>query len=576
MPNIPNNHAAIYFDALSRTQKGETILSLIHATYHVKKDKKYEENPKEEIALRLKYFFNLFRDDIKGSGNGAGTYDGTIEKFDSQYTIGHEVGIWQNRNLDLSPLAQQVAENRKTIREYLDIIFLNYFQPVNNKTVHLLYKIVEYLNINGINILLKEKLRDALEVEIDNENINATCNFLSSTNYFDFDGKELKYVSKLSKNELLKKCNIKYMGDDGYENAKTEIGTDEKYIEYITTDINQDISPFEINNDIKQNQNRIVFGAPGTGKSFKINEDRKEYFANGNYERVTFHPNYSYAQFVGTYKPKPRLRKDKDGKETNEEYISYEFVAGPFLRMWVKAKLNNNKNYLLIVEEINRANVAAVFGDIFQLLDRKEDGNSEYEIATSEELKNYLEVKGILGDDLLMLNIPSNLFIWATMNSADQGVYPVDAAFKRRWNFEYIGINDGSEAVKNFYIDLKPFGKVNWDQFRRDINQNLTNSELNINEDKLIGPFFLNSYELQSSDIDGIIKSKLLMYLFEDVLKHRKGIFFKPEYNSFSKIIEAYDEGKNIFCFNISQEEFEYQNSEIKQEEYSKAAETKE
>ena len=137
--------------------------------------------------------------------------------------------------------------------------------------------------------------------------------------------------------------------------------------------------------------NRILFGAPGTGKSFTINNDAKELIGEENeddYERVTFHPDYSYANFVGTYKPVPTI--DSDGKDA----ITYEYVPGPFMRVYVKALKNsrtdNIKPFLLIIEEINRANVAAVFGDIFQLLDRGDNYVSEYPIQASEDIKKHL------------------------------------------------------------------------------------------------------------------------------------------------------------------------------------------
>lgn len=138
-------------------------------------------------------------------------------------------------------------------------------------------------------------------------------------------------------------------------------------------------------------RNRIIFGAPGTGKSFTINRERKELLGDDNetdYERVTFHPDYSYANFVGTYKPVPFI--DRDGKDA----ITYEYVPGPFMRVYVNAlksgRTESPKPYLLIIEEINRANVAAVFGDIFQLLDRDSQKVSEYPIQASEDIKKYL------------------------------------------------------------------------------------------------------------------------------------------------------------------------------------------
>lgn len=261
-------------------------------------------------------------------------------------------------------------------------------------------------------------------------------------------------------------------------------------------------------------------------------------------ERITFHPNYSYAQFVGTYKP---VQDDADEKQ-----IKYEYVPGPFMRIYVSAKKNSSQNFLLLIEEINRANVAAVFGDVFQLLDRKSDGASEYPIAVSEDIKKYLAKNGIQEDSL---SIPSNMYIWATMNSADQGVFPMDTAFKRRWEFEYIGIDENEKDVENFYIPICESKKVKWNELRKAINDKLI--ELGINEDKLLGPFFLNKTMLENamnkdSNFIKSFESKVLMYLFEDAAKMKvRQLFNLPnDKYIYSEICKKF-ENDGLTVFNL-------------------------
>ena len=163
--------------------------------------------------------------------------------------------------------------------------------------------------------------------------------------------------------------------------------------------------------------NKIYFGAPGTGKSHKLQED-SSIFVRENIVRITFYPTYSFSQFVGTYKP-----------IMVGDTIRYSYVPGPFIRSWVKAMLNPEQKHLLIIEELNRANAPAVFGDVFQLMDRLADGMSEYPISISDDLRTYLSNAGLEQDTLA---IPPNLYIWATMNSADQGTRSFTTSLRHR------------------------------------------------------------------------------------------------------------------------------------------------
>lgn len=307
-----------------------------------------------------------------------------------------------------------------------------------------------------------------------------------------------------------------------------------------------------------KSRNVIYFGAPGTGKSFNLNNDKNDLLLNPqiDYERVTFHPDYSYANFVGTYKPRPK--KDEEGNKTDD--ITYEYVPGPFMRSLVKALKNPGKPFLLIIEEINRSNVAAVFGDVFQLLDRDENNESEYPIETSEDMRDYLKEE--LERDFEKIKIPSNMFIWATMNTADQGVFPMDTAFKRRWDFKYLGIDDAENEIKETKLEFNKKTLL-WNDLRKIINDELI--FYGVNEDKLLGPFFaFNEYigkEVNEEDFKEIFKNKIIMYLFEDAVRSRRNELFgrvkDTEYDNiiYSRLCKEFDDkGFAIFSEEIEKE----------------------
>lgn len=399
-------------------------------------------------------------------------------------------------------------------------------------------------------------------------------------------------------------------------------------------------------------RNRILFGAPGTSKSYTLNREKDTLLAEGGeYERVTFHADYSYANFVGTYKPvmvsnTPTVPSDTEvsyvlsvltdsSKTAQEKYdilfdifrdegitrlpillglytdemfntrkrdgsaasgdntvernhgkairkyvnlidgnaraseIAYEYVPGPFMRVYVKALRNartgSPKPHLLIIEEINRANVSAVFGDVFQLLDRGDDEVSEYPIQASEDIKKYLAKElGGNPDDYSEIRIPDNMFIWATMNSADQGVFPMDTAFKRRWDFTYLGIDDSETGIagKKVILGKGEYRRViEWNALRKAINNELLGYK--VNEDKLMGPYFISKKNLPEGDMidpaafTRIFKNKVIMYLFDDAAKQKRPSLFagcdEQAKNQYSKICSEFDtKGVSIFCEAIS------------------------
>lgn len=295
---------------------------------------------------------------------------------------------------------------------------------------------------------------------------------------------------------------------------------------------------------------QIFYGAPGTGKSHTI----KEQTSGEDVVRTTFHPDSDYSTFVGAYKPTTKSVpvttvigtkavpvEGADGKPMTEEKIVYEFVSQAFLQAYIEAWRKYNqlavgetpKEEYLIIEEINRGNCAQIFGDLFQLLDRGDHGFSEYPIKADADMQKQLQkafngivipqekeinaifkdeddmVSQVLNGEILLL--PSNLYIWATMNTSDQSLFPIDSAFKRRWDWTYVPISDAGE---NWTIDVNG-NKYDWWQFLEKINEHIYGATYS--EDKKLGYFFCKAE-------NGVITaekfvSKVVFYLWNDVFK---------------------------------------------------------
>lgn len=283
---------------------------------------------------------------------------------------------------------------------------------------------------------------------------------------------------------------------------------------------------------------QIFYGAPGTGKSFKIKRDTK----NQSKIRTTFHPDSDYSTFVGCYKPTMNedVKYDKEGNEKScTKQIEYAFVAQAFLKAYVKAwKLycsaedGTAKVQYLIIEEINRGNCAQIFGDLFQLLDRNEDGYSTYPIVADTDIQRYLskefekvnvpdslntiydDYDGNIAEDIKngnVLALPNNLYIWATMNTSDQSLFPIDSAFKRRWDWKYMPIDTKKE---NWNIEVAG-KKYSWTDFLEAVNEQIF--EVTKSEDKKLGFYFCRANN-HVVDAEKFV-SKVIFYLYNDVFK---------------------------------------------------------
>ena len=254
---------------------------------------------------------------------------------------------------------------------------------------------------------------------------------------------------------------------------------------------------------------KIYYGAPGTGKSHTIDGIVTE----ENSIRTTFHPDSDYASFVGCYKPVAKI-VDSEKKE-----ITYDFVPQAFTRAYIEAWKDTSKPYYLVIEEINRGNCAQIFGDIFQLLDRGEDGFSSYKITPDTDLHQYLAEEfaevDIADADIkegLKMQLPNNLHILATMNTSDQSLFPIDSAFKRRWEWKYIPIkNEG----KNHKIVVDG-AKYDWFAFMKLVNDRIEN--VTDSEDKQIGYWFAKANEKDEISAETLV-SKVIFYLWNDVFK---------------------------------------------------------
>lgn len=301
---------------------------------------------------------------------------------------------------------------------------------------------------------------------------------------------------------------------------------------------------------------QIYYGAPGTGKSYEINDLTKPYSTI----RTTFHPDSDYSTFVGAYKPvmeETPVYGAQGFEVAKEKRITYTFVKQAFLKAYLGAWQKYAKGgetaepQFLVIEEINRGNCAQIFGDLFQLLDRSDNGFSTYPIEADSDLQNEISeafaeggeyalggeldvddaVEGYtsnygetLSDDIKsgrVLLLPNNLYIWATMNTSDQSLFPIDSAFKRRWDWRYVKITDAGKGWKikcgDEYYD--------WWTFVEEINKKIAKETSS--DDKKLGYFFCKPPKGSDTITEERFVGKVLFYLWNDVFKDGDISLFK-------------------------------------------------
>lgn len=689
------NHHSLYFDNQRRNQKAEAVLCLIHATYQAK----IHKGNKNDIARMLKNAYELFRFD-------AGSYTGDSEsQFSSQYTIGHELGIWTDSDLNLCPLATRVAKNEITVKDYFDIVMLNYIQPIDNKITHLLYETLKYANQKQINKITKSDLNDIFSwaSQSDKNNINGLFNMFIGTSYFsklDDNTLEIKYPVE----SILSCCNVECL-DCGLDELNSKFSVLKDYVHYLTKDhrslnlieemASKEIGELKKNDAISDNVdewiipvnpkqynhresfqkygilekeqdasyqvgdivyvystlpdqvitcatkvekinikstereiddiefivgdkkedkdvyvrlklisececpelsldvllkhgllyapqgpnrvmgelkdyihsiingkkdnlvgiNKIYYGIPGCGKSYYIeNTVLKDVDKDNDVFRTTFYLDYSNSDFIGQIYPVVR----DDGS------VSYEEKPGPFTKALEQALRNPNKMIYLVIEEINRGNAAAIFGDTFQLLDRlKEDrdgrvaGDSEYPV-NNEFIEVYFKKNNIpFNSDKIY--IPHNLTLLATMNTSDQNVFPLDTAFKRRWDREKV-MTDWNKVgdIKNLYV---PFTNITWKDFAITINNKMLvddgESDVSVSEDKQMGAYFVKENMLSKDKNAGnkdslrAFISNVMDYLYNDVTKFNHGLLFDNSVKTYDGLYETMTECASVLNGNV-------------------------
>jgi hypothetical protein len=318
---------------------------------------------------------------------------------------------------------------------------------------------------------------------------------------------------------------------------------------YSGTDI-PDQNENDITADNKFASNILLYGVPGCGKSHKVEEEyESKITTEKNKIRVVFHPDYTYSDFVGQLLPV--LKEVENAQGVKEEKLQYEFVPGPFTKIIKTAYEEPNQQCLLIIEELNRGNAPAIFGEIFQLLDRNDNGESKYGIYNADIAKyaygGLPENQGIAINVIANtpIKLPPNLTIVATMNTSDQNVFTMDTAFQRRWQMKHIPNRFTGESLDektiNHVAKHLPNSEISWGVFAQTINKKMHTANLGFGgtEDKSLGVYFATDNDLDDAER---FAEKVLKYLWDDAFKLGRKELFNDCSQGLSAVIEAYED----------------------------------
>ncbi len=477
----------------------------------------------------------------------------TTSGYGSAYTIAREIGIYyeEDGKYVLSNMSKAYNNGKLTYQDYLKYYCLNIEFLINNDVIHPFTEILEVLNNQSFDkneiaqrcpklvpINSPSSVEDCLRLFL-NRCVEAELLISESGKYkLNFSYDLLKGSINKSSYEPNEFENTFIVGDQKIAQKNIVTFLLEREIKQLfinsfnlISSANFKKSTLKTNSNKVNPINKIYFGAPGTGKSYRITVDLKDIDTIFQ-KRITFHPEYDNSSFVGGYKP----ITDSNGD------IKYEFVPQIFTNIYKEACNDPEHQYYLIIEEINRGNCAEIFGELFQLLDRDE----KYKITPSNELIIFLNdnipnSKFYSEGEMLL---PDNLSILATMNTSDQSLFPMDSAFKRRWEWEYIPIcyNPIDELKKSnisfdYEIDIEDGEKYSWIKFIEKINLNHIKENQSLGMDKCIGNYFVKP------DINNTISlrpfiNKVIFYLWNDVFKDEENKVFqeKTSYEDFFPI----------------------------------------